>query len=158
MLGIAVPSVHAQNNSANAQRVAQHATARHEALQELKLGDQAGALAKLRASVRKGARAPAEDTQVVGDLCSIAHQLAGEQHAAARSAAALAVSEANKARGQLPRREAAYVAAQAGFVLESVVGGGASRSWATAPPLPRCITRPSASMARARMPPKASSA
>jgi hypothetical protein len=106
--------------------VAQHATARHEALQALKLGDQAGALAKLRASVRKGARAPAEDTQVVGDLCSIAHQLAGEQHAAARSAAALAVSEANKARGQLPRREAAYVAAQAGFVLESVVGDGAA--------------------------------
>lgn len=107
-----------------AQDVVHRANSRSQAFDAIKAGDDASAVAKLRAGVKRGPRAADEDVQVVGDLCFLARELQGAGHAAGRVAAQLAVTEATKAKGRTSRRDQAYLDVLIGELYETVIGDG----------------------------------
>lgn len=105
-----------------AKDIAHRANQRAQAMDAIKAGDEARALTKLRAGVKRGPRAADEDVQVVGDLCFMARELQGNGHAAGRAVAQLAVAEATKAKGKSAGRDQAYLDALIGDLYETVLG------------------------------------
>lgn len=96
--------------------------ARAEILPDLKNGDTTSAIAKLRARARKGLQAPAEDVQVVTELCALASLEAASDGNPSVSTVQAIVNEAGKAKRKLSQSESAYIDAQVGEVFERAVG------------------------------------
>ena len=109
-------------SAATQAKLVQNQAAKDNARDSLKAGNQNSAVAQLRSGLKKGDGGDAGDIEVVGALCSLANSLTAELHPAGRDTALLAVSEASKAKGKLPRAEAAYLDAQIGGLYESILG------------------------------------
>ncbi len=123
------PLVWAQSTPATRMsgKVAQNLSARAAATDLVKSGNSVRALTEIRAGAKRGVAAMMEDTQLVGELCVIAASLGAVQHGTARDAAQLAVNEGAKAKGKVPRREAAYIDAKLGELME-VTNGDVARA------------------------------
>jgi hypothetical protein len=126
LLGLLAVACHSPaqpaNGSASTPKVAAAARARTEALDAIKQGNPNAALARLRAAVKHGAHAPADDVQVVGELCAIARELEAAQPGGGRAAALMAADEGPKAKPRLSRQDAATLDAQLGELHEIVLG------------------------------------
>lgn len=96
--------------------------ARSEAVSALKAGDALKALNALRGVAGRGSQAPAEDTQLVAALCSLAREMEAKEPGRGRPAAVLAVEEARRARPKQSPREAALTDLALGEISELMLG------------------------------------
>lgn len=115
--------------SANAPRiapqVARNIDARAAATDSIKAGNLPRAVLELRSGAKRGPAAMAEDAQLVGELCTVALSLSASQHPSAKDTAQLAMNEAAKLKSKVSRREAAYMDARLGAVMEIATGDAA---------------------------------
>lgn len=120
--GLSLAALQLQIHAAPSARTSALLRSRGEAAAALSAGNSTLALATLRGAASRGPMAPAEDTQVIAALCSLARELEANSPGGGRTAAGLALNEGKRARPKMNPREAALTALALGELNELTLG------------------------------------